>query len=291
MKTRIAATAAVSLGLVFTGTSIAAAETSEGELALDVLETIEVAEDDYCTDYDRSAYAPNGWVDHNGSGHHTRDDILIRDLDEVTFRDSDGAVDYGISTDPYGGETIEHIIGDSEVDIEHVVAVGQAHRNGACAWDDETKQDFYQDQDNLVAVSSWENQSKSDNDAADWLPPNQGAYCDFAASITFVKDKWDLTMNEAEYAEIQRILSTDDCEGQQAVPAVALTDAEYVPGDSANDAANGSDDDTDTEASGSSDDILPEGVEWWMVIVGAVVVLGVASGAMTKTTARRVTRR
>lgn len=282
MKTRIATASTLALGLIAGTAAAAQAETSEGELALDVLGAIEVAEDDYCTEYDRDAYAPNGWVDHNGSGHHTRDDILIRDLDDVSFRDSDGAVDYGIGTDPYGGETIEHIIGDSEVDIEHVVAVSQAHRNGACEWDDETKQDFYQDHDNLVAVSSWENQSKSDQDAADWLPPNQGAYCDFAGVKTFVKDKYGLTMNEAEYTEIERILNTDDCEGQEAVPAVALTDADYIP------SQNGDTPDAQPEAA-SDTDVLPEGIDWWMIIAGAVVLLAVL-GFLPKSAARAIRR-
>lgn len=281
MKSRIVTAATLSLGLIAGTASAAQAETSEGELALDVLGTIEVAEDDYCEEYNRDEYAPNGWVDHNGSGHHTRDDILIRDLDDVEYRD-DNAVEYGTMTDPYGGETIEHIIGDSEVDIEHVVAVSQAHRNGACDWDTKQKADFYQDPDNLVAVSSWENQSKSDQDAADWLPPNQGAYCDFAGVKTFVKDKYGLTMNEAEHAEIQRILETDDCEGQEAVPAVALTDADYVPGED-----SGA---PEVEASGENSDILPEGMDWWMVVVGAVILL-VLLGLLPKSAARRSIRR
>lgn len=226
--------AAALLGLTAAGAHALPNETADGQLALDVLERIEVAEDyagyEYSSEVRSTEYAPSGWVDHNGSGHHTRDDILIRDMDPETlgFRDEDGAVDYGEFIDPYTAEWTEHVLGQSDVDIEHVVAIGQAHRNGAWEWDEETKQDFYQDQDNLLAVSSSANSSKSDRDAADWRPTNQGVHCEFVASTVYVKDKWELSMNPAEHAQIESILTDSECQGQEAVPAVAMLDADYA---------------------------------------------------------------
>lgn len=299
MKTRIAAAATLSLGLI-AGTTVAAqAETSEGELALDVLENITVAEDDYCTDYDREEYhGGNNWGNSIEGYRDTRDMILARDAEDYSTND-DGAVEVATFTDPYTGDHLEHVLGGDDslgqpqsiADIEHVVAVGQAHRNGACAWDQEQKNEFYLDEDNLVVVSAEENGEKDDKDITEYPPPHQGVYCEFAAVKVFVKDKWDLTMNPEEHAEIERILNTSDCEGQEAVPAVALTDADYEPGQTHSAAEDA--DTSDAEAAGENSDILPEGIDWWMVIAAALVLLGII-GVLPKSvgrTARRATRR
>lgn len=291
MKIRTATTAALTLTLLAGTTTAAQAETSEGELALDVLETITVAEDDQCSEYDREEYhGGNNWGNSIEGYQDTREYILARDADEYSTND-EGAIDVATFTDPYTGDHLEHVLGGDDslgqsqsiADIEHVVAVGQAHRNGACAWDQEEKNEFYLDEDNLVVVGAEENGEKSDKDVTDYLPPNQGAYCDLAAVKTYVKDKWDLTMNPEEHAEIERILSTSDCEGQESVPAVALADADYEPGQSHSAADDA--DATDAEAAGENSDILPEGIDWWMVIVGAVVLLSIL-GVLPKSAGR-----
>lgn len=295
MKIRTATTAALTFTLLAGTATAAQAETSEGELALDVLETITVAEDDHCTEYDREEYhGGNNWGNSIEGYQNTREYILARDADEYSSND-EGAIDVATFTDPYTGDHLEHVLGGDDslgqsqsiADIEHVVAVGQAHRNGACAWDQEEKNEFYLDEDNLVVVGAEENGEKSDKDVTDYLPPNQGAYCDLAAVKTYVKDKWDLTMNPEEHAEIERILSTSDCEGQESVPAVALADADYEPGQSHSAADDA--DATDAEAAGENSDILPEGIDWWMVIVGAVVLLSIL-GVLPKSAARSIRR-
>ncbi|GAA4924602.1 HNH endonuclease family protein [Nesterenkonia rhizosphaerae] len=275
---KLAPTALLTLGLMM----LAAPAEAQAETALDVLDRLTVAEDHYCTEYSaevrKDLYAPRGWVDANDSGHDTRDDILIRDLEDVSFRESDGAVEYGQTIDPYSGEQMEHVLGESQVDIEHVVAIGQAHRNGACAWDTETQQAFYQDQENLLAVSASENRSKSDRDITEYLPSNQGAYCDFAGTIIFVKDKWELSVNPAERDELQRVLSTPECEGQTAVPAVSMTGSEAVPVDIQITAEDISEDPENPEA--------PE-LQWWhapLLLVG--IVLGAVVRARLKTEKR-----
>lgn len=291
MKIRTATTAALTFTLLAGTATAAQAETSEGELALDALEDITVTEDEHCTEYDRTEYhGGNGWGNSIDGYQNTRDLILARDADEYSTN-SDGAIDVATFTDPYTGDDLEHVLGgdpdlgqsQSAADIEHVVAVGQAHRNGACAWDQETMNEFYLDTDNLVVVGTEENGNKSDKDVTEYLPPNQGAYCELAAVKTYVKDKYDLAMNPEEHAEIERILNTSDCEGQEAVPAVALADADYEPGQSQTAADEA--DATDAEAAGETSDILPEGIDWWMVIVGAVVLLGIL-GVLPKSAGR-----
>src|SRR5699024_8990950 len=70
------------------------------------------------------------------------------------------------------------------------------------------------------------NQSKSDLDAAEWLPENQALYCDFVGTMIHVKDTYGLAVNPAEHAEMQRILTTDDCQGTPATPAETLMHGE-----------------------------------------------------------------
>lgn len=247
---RRAATAlAVAAGLLLPALTVApaAASTDTAErLAVEVLDTIEVREDQTGVEYDRDSYAPSGWVDANQSGCTTREDILARDLDPETISLDGCTVTYGTTTGAFSGEEIEHVQGESDIDIDHLIAISQANRNGAHAWDNETKQEFYQDPDNLIAVSSSENQSKSDRDASEYLPPNQGAYCAYAGGTIFVKAKYDLAMNPAEHAVISDILNDPECEDTPAAPAQALYTEDWTEApEAANDSANPLDDLTD----------------------------------------------
>lgn len=281
-------TALAALGLVITP---AAADTTEERPALDLLAEITVAEDHHMDDYDREAlFAPSGWVDANGTGCTTREDILARDLENTEI---DGCtVEYGETTGAYSAEQIEHVQGDSQVDIEHVVAVGQAWRNGAHDWDEATRHQFYQDPENLIAVSASENQSKSDRDVTDYMPPNQGAYCTFTAAKVYVKDKYDLAMNPEEHAFITDILEDPECEGTPAAPAQAMYTDDW---DSAPTAGS---DTSSNPLSGIFDDTNPLAIAG--IIAAAILTLAVLAifpGARRmltrsiKRNARRSTRR
>lgn len=280
MRTAAAVTGLTALTL-FGGAAPAHAE-AEGDLALDVLETIEVAEDTSMDDYDRDAYAPSGWVDVDGTGMDTRNEILARDLESTEV--DDNVVQYGTATGPYSGESIEHVYGDSQVDIEHVVAVGQAHRNGAGEWDDERKQEFYQDQENLIAVDSGLNQAKGADDVTDWMPPNQGAYCEYAAAKVYVKDKYDLTMNHGEHDMIADVLTDQQCEDTEAAPAQAMYTADYDTAPESSDEDSG-----ETAASGDADGLIGD-VPNAVLIIGAIIV-ALGGGAIYSTGLVRPSRR
>lgn len=195
--------------------------------ASEVLTGITVADDHPMGAYDRDSFAPSGWIDATGNGCTTREDILARDLDDETLQINGCTVEYGQTIGAYSGGPIEHVQGASEVDIEHLVAVGQAWSNGAHAWDDETRQTFYQDQDNLIAVSSTQNQAKGAQDATAYLPPNQGVYCEYAAATVYVKDKYSLAMNPAEHEFIADLLADPECAETPAAPAQALYTSDW----------------------------------------------------------------
>lgn len=286
--------AAIVTGLTAVGAHAAGEESSQDyRPAVEVLDALEVVEDVDMDDYDRPARFGGEWTDVDGTGCTTREDILIRDLDPETISvDGDCRVEYGEATDPYTAENMEHVLGQSEVDIEHVVAAGQAWRNGADEWDDETREAFYQDKDNLVAVSSSANQSKSDRDVAEWLPENQALYCDFVGTKVFVKDKYGLAVNPAEHAEMERILSTDDCQDTLATPAESLMHGENSSEASAEDAAT----DETSEPAESPEDPYAEASEntideqmgmWGIIIVAVVLLAGGAARALFRSAPRR----
>src|SRR5690606_20366775 len=113
--------------------------TPTGDVAR-IMETLTVATSDAPTDYDRDEFG-SGWLDIDGDGCQTRDEILARDLTDVEVAADGCQVDSGILDDPYTGSEIQFVRGprSSEVQIEHVVALGQAWDAGAYAWTDERR--------------------------------------------------------------------------------------------------------------------------------------------------------
>src|SRR5690625_2259699 len=182
-------TALAALALAVTPAAVEANQ--EAPLAIEVLAELTVTEDHPMDEYNRDDFAPNGWIDTTGNGCTTREDILARDLDDETLKSTGCTVEYGQTIGAYSGEPIEHVQGASEVDIEHVVAVGQAWRNGAHTWDETTRQTFYQDQENLIAVSASENQAKGSKDASEYRSEERrvGKECRRQRSATYTKER------------------------------------------------------------------------------------------------------
>ncbi len=94
-----------------------------------------------------------------------------------------------------------------DVQIEHLVAVKEAHDSGLCRADYQTKINFANDLDNIALASASVNRSKSDKDPAEWLPDNNE--CWYVWQHMKVKRKYDLTIDRSEQRAIARILS--DC--------------------------------------------------------------------------------
>ena len=121
---------------------------------------------------------------------------------EVRIVSAQGSMIYG----PYSGRLFRSTF---ETDIEHVVAVSEAHDSGLCAADAETRRRFATDLLNLTLASPEMNRcgksGKCAYDAAQWLPPmNQ---CWFAARIVAVRLKYRLTVDRREADALDRVLS------------------------------------------------------------------------------------
>jgi Protein of unknown function (DUF1524) len=173
------------------------------------------------TGYSRAQFGP-AWTDdvsvaggHNGCD--TRNDILRRDLTMVAVKSGTRGcvVATGVLHDPYASATIHFVRGETTseaVQIDHVVALGDAWQTGAQQLSLTVRTNLANDPLELLAVSGPANDQKGDADAATWLPPNKGFRCQYVARQVAVKMRYRLWVTPAERAAITRVLVT--CPGQ-----------------------------------------------------------------------------
>src|SRR5699024_6550208 len=153
------------------------------------LASLDVAEQNRSEeDYERDEFG-EGWAS-IGNGCDTRDQILNRDLVEITYENgSDCEATDGTLHDPYTGTTIEGNLSE-DVQIDHIVSLGDAWYSGAEDWSSEKREAFANDPANLVAVDASANMSKSDDSIAEWYPdwdaPSETAECRYAAQYVDV---------------------------------------------------------------------------------------------------------
>lgn len=114
-----------------------------------------------------------------------------------------------LDPDPYTGDPVRFEIGGaSEIDIDHVVALGDAWQKGAASWTPQKRLAFANDPVNLLAVAARANRAKSDGDAATWLPPNRSYRCAFVARQVTVKVKYAVAVTPAERDAMTRVLGS-----------------------------------------------------------------------------------
>lgn len=185
--------------------------------ALAALDGLEVKGRAPKTGYSREEFGQR-WADVDRNGCDTRNDILKRDLTELTFRAGtrDCVVETGVLADPYTGTRM--LFSKSEnaasVQIDHVVALMDAWQKGAQGLSAQVRKEFANDPLNLLAVNGVSNQRKSASDAASWLPPSKAFRCQYVARQIAVKAKYRLWVTEAEAEAMRRVL--------QACPNEAL---------------------------------------------------------------------
>ena len=162
------------------------------------------------TGYRRAQFGP-AWSDVDGNHCDTRDDVLARDLRDVTYRPGGCKVATGALHDPYTGATVHFVRGvttSTLVQIDHVVALGDAWQKGAQSWTSRRRLEFANDPLNLLAVGAAVNQAKGDGDAATWLPPRKGYRCAYVARQVAVKTRYGLWVTQAEKDAMARVLAT-----------------------------------------------------------------------------------
>lgn len=172
------------------------------------------------TGYDRDEKFGPAWSDDvtvpaGRDGCDTRNGILKSTLAEVVIEPgTNGCVVASgvLEEDPYSGTTIRYDGGGEELNLEHVVALGDAWRTGAQQLSAQQRKNLANDPLNLIPVDASLNMSKGDANIATWQPSNKSYRCDYAARQIAVKTKYDLWVVPAEKQAMTTVLSS--CPGQ-----------------------------------------------------------------------------
>ncbi|MFD3918042.1 HNH endonuclease family protein [Streptomyces sp. NPDC058595] len=144
------------------------------------------------------------WITQSGACD-TRETVLKRDGSNVVTNSSCAATS-GSWYSEYDGATWTAA---SDVDIDHMVPLAEAWASGASGWSTAQRQTFANDlsQPQLIAVTDNVNQSKSDRDPAEWMPPRAGYHCMYARMWVDVKHHYNLSVDSAEKAKLQSVLN------------------------------------------------------------------------------------
>jgi len=106
----------------------------------------------------------------------------------------------------YSPYTDQYYNSTRQTDIDHVVALSEAHDSGLCATDAATKRAFASDLLNVTLAPPKLNRGeKKGLDAADWLPGKNR--CWFARRVVDVRTKYGLTVDRQEADALQAVLS------------------------------------------------------------------------------------
>jgi hypothetical protein len=174
--------------------------------ALALLQTVRV-ENEYQVGYDRALF--EHWRDIDGDGCDSRDQVLKRDSISLPQVDPVNCnVIAGDWVSPYDGAKWTN---PSDIDIDHVIALKEAWDSGAWAWSAAQRKAFANDTSDsrtLLAVTDSVNQSKSDKDPSNWLPPLQSYTCTYLGNWIAVKVRWSLSMDSSEFGRIKNLLQS-----------------------------------------------------------------------------------
>jgi hypothetical protein len=148
------------------------------------------------TGYSRDLF--NLWIDADGDGCNTRYEVLIAEAVTAPTVGSGCSLTGGRWYSYYDGA---YWTATSDLDIDHMVPLAEAWDSGARNWTAAQREAYANDLGDprpLVAVTDNVNQSKSDQDPAEWMPPLTSAYCRYITDWVADKTRWGLTVDSAE---------------------------------------------------------------------------------------------
>lgn len=134
-----------------------------------------------------------------------------RDVPTATFRNDkpQARVVSGSFIDPYTGLPVQVTGGEqADADIDHIVPLKEAYVSGADSWSKDQRKEFANNMDNLVYTDSSINRSKSDKDAANWIPSYEPSQCIYAVKQISIKGEYKLSVDSAEKAALQNLIDT-----------------------------------------------------------------------------------
>ncbi|MER6433363.1 HNH endonuclease family protein [Streptomyces sp900105245] len=165
------------------------------------LSSLTVAAEDR-TGYKRELFKT--WTTASGTCN-TREYVLRRDGNKVQTAPSCVPLS-GSWYSPYDGATWHS---PTDLDIDHVVPLAEAWDSGADAWTSSKREALANDitRPQLIAVTDNVNQSKGDQDPAEWLPPRTAYRCTYTRAWIQVKHYYHLSVDPAEKAALTSALA------------------------------------------------------------------------------------
>lgn len=145
------------------------------------------------------------WLDLDGNGCDSREDALIAaSLTPVACAGGRmvGAGRWPLVYVP--GETTDPRV----LDVDHVVALGNAARSGGGTWPTEQRARFANDLANLWPVQAAANRAKSDKTPDQWRPAVRAVWCSYARRWVGVKVTYRLSVTTAERDALGQMLET-----------------------------------------------------------------------------------
>ena len=160
--------------------------------------------------YDRKQW--RHWIDADGDCQDTRQEVLIHEsTTPVKFKTAKKCrVASGTWDGPFTGQQFTD---PSDLDVDHMVPLKNAHRSGGWAWSKAKKMRFanYLEYDgHLNAVHDLANSRKRDKGPEDWKPTDQSYWCEYATHWIKIKRDWDLTATDPELVALREMIDTCD---------------------------------------------------------------------------------
>ena len=160
--------------------------------------------------YDRGEW--RHWTDEDRDCQDARQEALIAESTiEVTYTDGDKCrVQEGHWIGPYTGTEVTD---PSDLDIDHMVPLANAHRSGGWSWSSEKKSAYANDltyPGHLIAATARANRSKGAKGPEEWRPPDEGYWCQYALDWIEIKRAWNLSATEKEFNALREMAGTCD---------------------------------------------------------------------------------
>ena len=166
--------------------------------------------------YDRDNDYPT-WQDWDNDCQNNRHEVLINehiDNDEnhpLVLSSNSCFVNSGKWFDPYDNL---YYYNSSEVQIDHVVALYEAHKSGAWSFPSARKLKFANNiefDDLLIAVGASSNSKKSAYDPSEWVPSNSAYICEYIQKWLNIKSEFRLSLDQDERNSIEEIYQNQSC--------------------------------------------------------------------------------
>lgn len=143
--------------------------------------------------YDRDAFSERADLD--GDCLDSRHEVLLAEALSPTMSGNGCTVIAGDWYDPY---TDEWFVDPADLQLDHVVSLGDAWRSGAWLWSDSDRELFSNHPANLNVVAGAENQRKADDGPASYSPANERQRCAYLVQYGAVKAAWGLTITRQD---------------------------------------------------------------------------------------------